>query len=80
MLLWGSFILGTPKGMAIRKDNDVRTISELFTKKYQSPGLGLLINLISIAAMVPLFVLQLKGLGIIVSQASYGAIPADIAI
>ncbi|AWS52045.1 MULTISPECIES: sodium:solute symporter family protein [Providencia] len=69
-----------PRVWRFAKDNDVRTISELFTKKYQSPGLGLLISLISIAAMVPLFVLQLKGLGIIVSQASYGAIPADIAI
>ncbi|EMT5584046.1 TPA: sodium:solute symporter [Providencia stuartii] len=69
-----------PRVWRFAKQNDIRTISDFFGAKYQSQGLALLISLISIVAMVPLFVLQLKGLGIIVSQASYGAIPADIAI
>lgn len=69
-----------PRVWRFAKQNDIRTISDFFGAKYQSQGLALLISLISIVAMVPLFVLQLKGLGIIVSQASYGAIPADMAI
>ncbi|HEF8772277.1 sodium:solute symporter [Providencia manganoxydans] len=69
-----------PRVWRFAKENDIRTISDFFGAKYHSQGLALLVSLISIAAMVPLFVLQLKGLGIIVSQASYGAIPADMAI
>nr|WP_314265095.1 sodium:solute symporter family protein [uncultured Moellerella sp.] len=69
-----------PRVWRFAKENQVRSISDFFAVKYNSQGLGLLISLISIAAMVPLFVLQLKGLGIIVSQASYGAIPSDVAI
>ncbi|WP_272659209.1 sodium:solute symporter family protein [Providencia sp. PROV121] len=69
-----------PRVWRFAKQNDIRTISDFFGAKYQSQGLALLISLISIVAMVPLFVLQLKGLGIIVSQASYGTIPADMAI
>lgn len=69
-----------PRVWRFAKEHNVRTISDFFGAKYKSQGLALLISLISIAAMVPLFVLQLKGLGIIVSQASYGAIPADMAI
>ena len=34
-------------------------------------------SLVSVAALVPYLVLQLKGLGIIVSEASYGAISSD---
>lgn len=62
------------------KDNNVRSISDFFTLKYKSSSLGMLISIFSIAAMVPLFILQLKGLGIIVSQASYGSISSNMAI
>ncbi|SUB29863.1 putative permease [Yersinia pseudotuberculosis] len=62
------------------KDNNVRSISDFFALKYKSSSLGMLISIFSIAAMVPLFILQLKGLGIIVSQASYGSISSNMAI
>lgn len=62
------------------KDNNVRSISDFFALKYKSSSLGMLISIFSIAAMVPIFILQLKGLGIIVSQASYGSISSNMAI
>ena len=51
-----------------------------FTRKYQSPALGVLVALVGVTALVPYLVLQLKGLGIIVETASYGAIPSAVAI
>lgn len=48
--------------------------ADFFIAKYESPALGLLVALVGVAALVPYLVLQLKGLGIIVSEASYGAI------
>ncbi len=54
--------------------------SEYFERAYDSPALGKLVALVSIAALMPYLVLQLKGLGIIVSESSYGAISATLAI
>ena len=54
--------------------------SEYFTRAYGSPALGNLVAVVSIAALMPYLVLQLKGLGIIVSESSYGAISANAAI
>jgi SSS family solute:Na+ symporter len=54
--------------------------SEYFTRAYGSPALGNLVAVVSIAALIPYLVLQLKGLGIIVSESSYGAISATAAI
>jgi solute:Na+ symporter, SSS family len=51
-----------------------------FARKYDSPALGLLVAAVGVIALVPYLVLQLKGLGIIVSVASYGSISADMAI
>ena len=48
--------------------------ADFFVAKYESPALGVLVALVSVAALVPYLVLQLKGLGIIVSEASYGAV------
>jgi SSS family solute:Na+ symporter len=48
--------------------------ADFFIAKYRSPALGLLVSLVGVAALVPYLVLQLKGLGIIVAEASYGAI------
>lgn len=48
--------------------------ADFFVAKYRSPALGLLVSLVGVAALVPYLVLQLKGLGIIVAEASYGAI------
>jgi SSS family solute:Na+ symporter len=62
------------------KENALVSQADFFVSKYRSPGLGVLVSLVSVAAMVPYLVLQLKGLGLIVSEASYGAISAGAAI
>lgn len=54
--------------------------SDFFIKKYNSPALGILVSIIGIVAMIPYLVLQLKGLGSIVSIASYGSISSGAAI
>ncbi|MFA6168543.1 MAG: sodium:solute symporter family protein, partial [Gemmatimonadaceae bacterium] len=48
--------------------------ADFFIAKYESPAMGLVVSAVGVAALVPYLVLQLKGLGIIVSEASYGAI------
>ncbi|MFI5257263.1 MAG: sodium:solute symporter [Gemmatimonadales bacterium] len=54
--------------------------ADFFVAKYDSQALGVLVALVGVAALVPYLVLQLKGLGIIVSEASYGAISSTTAI
>lgn len=51
-----------------------------FTHRYDSPALGILVAVVGVIALVPYLVLQFKGLGIIVSIASYGSISSTIAI
>ncbi|HEX2941672.1 MAG TPA: sodium:solute symporter family protein, partial [Rhodopila sp.] len=65
-----------------RYARDHRLISQpdFFIRKYNSPALGLLVSVVDIIALVPYLVLQLKGLGIIVDAAGYGAISATAAI
>ena len=48
--------------------------------KYASPALGVLVAIVDVVALVPYLVLQFKGLGIIVTTASYGAISPSAAI
>ncbi|MGI8508870.1 MAG: sodium:solute symporter family protein [Gemmatimonadaceae bacterium] len=54
--------------------------ADFFVAKYDSRALGVLVSIVSVAALIPYLVLQLKGLGIIVSEASYGAISATTAV
>lgn len=53
---------------------------DFFARKYDSPALGILVAIVGIVALVPYLVLQLKGLGIIVDAAAYGAISPTAAI
>lgn len=53
---------------------------QFFVRKYDSPALGILVALVGVLALVPYLVLQLKGMGLIVSLASYGAISATQAV
>jgi SSS family solute:Na+ symporter len=53
---------------------------DYFVAKYESRALGVLVSIVGIVALIPYMVLQLKGLGIIVATASYGAIPNAAAI
>jgi len=50
---------------------------DFFASKYDSPVLGVLVAIVGFAALVPYLVLQLKGLGIIVSVSSYSAISSN---
>jgi solute:Na+ symporter, SSS family len=54
--------------------------ADFFVRKYDSRALGVLVALVSVTACVPYLVLQLKGLGIIVSEASYGSISPSAAV
>ena len=54
--------------------------ADFFVAKYDSRALGVLVSLVGVAALVPYLVLQLKGLGIIVSETSYGSITPAWAI
>ena len=47
---------------------------DFFAAKYESPLLGVLVAIVGIVALIPYLVLQLKGLGIIVTVASYSAL------
>src|SRR5579883_1386115 len=62
------------------KENRLYSQSDFFVRKYDSPTLGIVVTLVDIAALVPYLVLQLKGLGIIVEVAGYGAISSTLAI
>src|SRR3954447_1172251 len=54
--------------------------ADVFVSKYDSRALGVIVSVVAVAAMIPYLALQLKGLGIIVSQTSYGAISSTAAI
>lgn len=47
---------------------------DFFARKFDSPLLGILVALVGTVALMPYLVLQLKGLGIIVSVASYAGL------
>jgi solute:Na+ symporter, SSS family len=54
--------------------------SHFFARKYDSPALGVFVAIVGVVALVPYLVLQFKGLGIVVSVASYGSISPTVAI
>jgi len=61
-------------------ENGLVSQSDFFSAKYRSPYMGVLVSVVGVVAMVPYLVLQLTGLGIIVSEASYGSISSTAAI
>lgn len=69
-----------PKIWKYAKENKLMSQPDFFASKYKSPALGVLVSLVGVAAVIPYLVLQLKGLGSIVSEASYGMISPTIAI
>lgn len=54
--------------------------SDFFASKYNSKNLGILVSIVGVISLIPYLCLQLKGLGIIVSEASYGSISPTAAI
>lgn len=75
---WSYFILPPIWRFATR--HGLHSQAEFFAAKFDSPALGGLVTLVSVAALIPYLVLQLKGLGIIVSEASYGHLSPETAI
>ncbi|WP_088228105.1 sodium:solute symporter [Desulfosporosinus sp. FKB] len=62
------------------KEHNLMSQSDFFVTKYKSPALGVLVSLVGVIALVPYLVLQLTGLGNIVSEASYGSVSPTLAI
>jgi SSS family solute:Na+ symporter len=62
------------------KEHKLVSQSDFFVSKYNSPMLGILVAAVGVIAIIPYLVLQFKGLGIIVSEASYGTISPAAAV
>ena len=62
------------------RQNGLHSQPDFFVRKYASPTLGVLVSVVDLVALIPYLVLQLTGLGIIVTAAGYGAIPRSAAI
>ncbi|MDQ6600606.1 sodium:solute symporter family protein [Bacillus salipaludis] len=62
------------------KEQNLVSQSDFFVTKFKSKYLGVLVAFIGVISMIPYIVLQLKGLGIIVSEASYGSISPTAAV
>ena len=73
-------LLAAPRRLALRQGQPpALSQADFFASKYESSALGVLVSLVAVVAMVPYLALQFKGLGLIVSEASYGAISATVA-
>ncbi len=75
---WSYFLL--PIVWRYAREKQLVSQADFFVAKYDSNALGVLVALVSVAALVPYLVLQLKGLGIIVSEASYGHVSSTAAV
>jgi solute:Na+ symporter, SSS family len=64
-----------PKIWKYSKDHNILSQPDYFASKYSSPTMGIIVAILGSMALIPYIVIQLKGLGSIVSEASYGAIP-----
>jgi SSS family solute:Na+ symporter len=62
------------------KENGLVSQPDYFARRYDSPALGILVSLVDVVALIPYLVLQLTGLGIIVTAAGYGVIPKQAAV
>ncbi|MBV9845328.1 MAG: hypothetical protein JOZ47_09685 [Kutzneria sp.] len=60
--------------------NNLHSQADFFVAKFDSPGLGVLVTLVGVIALVPYLVLQLRGLGLIMSEASYGHVSYPVAV
>ncbi|CAD6526706.1 putative symporter YodF [Paraburkholderia hiiakae] len=62
------------------KERKLVSFADYFASKYESRAVGVLVSLVAVFAMVSLLIIQLRGLGIIVSEMSYGQISQNTAI
>ncbi|VTU16235.1 sodium:solute symporter family protein [Variovorax sp. PBL-E5] len=78
-----AFVIGywsLPRLWAYAQERGLISFSDYFESKYRSKPLGVIVCVIALLAMIPLLVIQLRGLGIIVAETSYGAISENAAI
>lgn len=68
-----------PKVWRYSKEHNIISQPSYFSSVYKSTALGIIVAILGTAALVPYIMIQLKGLGIIVSEASYGAISPTVA-
>jgi SSS family solute:Na+ symporter len=61
-------------------EHGLHSQADWFAHRYASPALGVVVSLVTLAAMTFYLVLQLKGLGIIVSETSYGTVSPPTAV
>lgn len=69
-----------PKIWEYAKQHNLVSQSDYYIKKYNSRTLGLIVSLIGVLSLIPYLVLQIKGLGVIVNQTTYGMVPVTYAI
>ncbi|MFC7393160.1 sodium:solute symporter family protein [Scopulibacillus cellulosilyticus] len=62
------------------KKHNLMSQSDYMIKKYNSPYLGVLVAIVGVIAMIPYLITQFQGLGLIVSEASYGLISPTLAV
>jgi solute:Na+ symporter, SSS family len=75
----GSYFL-LPRVWRFATERRLVSQPDFFVAKYGSVPLGILVALVGVAAILPYLVLQMRGLGIIVSEASYGAVSPAVAV
>jgi len=78
-----AFVFGywlTPAIWKYAKEHNLVSQADFFIHKYDSKVLGLIVSVIGFLSLIPYLILQIKGLGIIVSETSYGLISSNSAI
>lgn len=68
-----------PKVWRYSKKHNIISQPSYFASAFKSTSLGVIAAILGTVALVPYIMIQLKGLGIIVSEASYGAISPTLA-
>lgn len=68
-----------PKIWKYGKEHGIISQPDYFAAKYNSRAMGIIVAIVGSLAIVPYICIQMKGLGIIVSEASYGAISPVVA-
>ncbi|GED71804.1 putative symporter YhjB [Brevibacillus reuszeri] len=62
------------------KKHNLLSFSDFFASKYNSRAMGIVVSIVAVLGLNSLLMVQLKGLGIIVSETSYGLISPTLAI
>lgn len=68
-----------PKVWEYGKKHQIISQPDFYVSKFKSRALGVFVAILGAVALVPYIVIQFRGLGIIVSEASYGAISPIVA-